>query len=276
MGRTVTEPRKLAEALASIRGWVIDMDGVLYRGQTALPHVQQFLTTLDTHDLPYILATNNSMQTPRQYVEKLARMGVSVRPERILTSALATAVWLKPRFPRGTPAYVVGMPALEEAIYGDGYFVPATAEARVVVSGLDLTLTYDKLKIADLALRGGAAYVATNADRTLPTEEGLLPGSGSIVAALTAASDVEPTVIGKPSTGMLEASLTELGLPASAAAMLGDRLDTDILGGNRAGMLTVMVLTGVNTLADLVASEIVPDVVVPDLAPLVTFYEGIR
>ena len=274
MGRAISNAEELARGLEPVHAWVIDMDGVLYRGQTVLPHVQDFLRTLEARRLPYILATNNSMQTQRQYVEKLDRMGIEVSIDRILTSAVATSVWLKHRYPRGTSAYVIGMPALEEAIHGDGYFARATTDARVVVSGLDLTLTYEKLKIADLAIRAGGAYVATNADRTLPTEEGLLPGSGSIVAALVAATDVEPAVVGKPSTGMLEASLDLLGTKPSETAMLGDRLDTDILGGFRTGMPTVLVLTGVQTLDDLKNSEIVPQLVIPDLGPLVRFYEA--
>lgn len=274
MGRAVSTPEQLAKALSTICGYVIDMDGVLYRGTAPLPHVQRFLSILTARGLPFILATNNSMQTPRQYVEKLAKMDIEVQPESILTSALATAVWLKRRFRQGTSAYVVGMPALEEAIYADGYFRPAGTDAELVVSGLDLTLTYDKLRTAGLAIRGGARYVATNADKTLPTEAGLVPGSGAIVAALTAATEVEPDVVGKPSAGMLEASLSQIGLQPDAAIMLGDRLDTDILGGQRAGMPTMLVLTGVNTLEDLKDSAIVPDLVIRDLGTLVDYYES--
>lgn len=268
-----TGTRELAEFLAPVTGYVIDMDGVLYRGRQPLPHVVEFLGALERRGIPYIMATNNSMSTPADYVDRLARMGIAVAPEHILTSGLATRVWLGERYPRGTKAFVVGMPALVEAILGDGFFQPGQTDADVVVSGLDLTLTYDKLKTAALAIRRGAAYVATNADATLPTEVGLVPGSGAIVAAIRAATDVEPTIIGKPEPGMLIEAARLMGTDPATTVMLGDRLDTDVLAGQRAGFLTLLVLTGVTQPADLERSAIKPDVVVPDLGPLVTYYQ---
>jgi 4-nitrophenyl phosphatase len=248
------------------------MDGVLYRGDAPLPHVSEFLSTLDRCGIPYVLATNNSMSTPQQYVAKLAKMGISVREDLIFTSGLATRAWLQARHPRGTKVFVIGMPALEAAIFDDGYFVPGGQDAQVVVNGLDLTVNYDKLKTATLAIRRGAVYVATNADNTLPTEEGLVPGSGSIVAALIAASGVAPEVIGKPSTGIVEASAAKIGTSAQETVMLGDRLDTDILAGERAGFITALVLTGVTHADELATSTVSPDVVLPDLSPLIELY----
>jgi 4-nitrophenyl phosphatase len=160
------------------------------------------------------------------------------------------------------------MAALKEAIFGDGYFTPAERDAQVVVSGADFELTYASLRTACLAIRAGADYVATNADATFPSEDGLVPGSGAIVAALSASTSVDPLVIGKPSPVMVEACLELMGVGKEAAVMLGDRLDTDILAGQRAGVRTVMVLTGVSTVAEAQATGIVPDVIVPTLAPL--------
>ncbi|HVX30765.1 MAG TPA: HAD hydrolase-like protein, partial [Nitrolancea sp.] len=244
---TVATASDLETALERARGYEIDMDGVLYRGDAGLPYVNDFLQALDRCRIPYVLATNNSTRSPEQYVEKLAKMGVRVEADRILTSGQATAARMKAKYPRGTTVYVLGMQALEEAVFGDGYFEPATTNAEVVVSGADFELTYDKLRIATLAIRSGA---------------------GSILAALVAATSVEPEVIGKPSTGMLVQGAALLGTAPAETVMLGDRLDTDILAGKRAGFITLLVLTGVSTLEELESSEVQPDVVVPDLAPL--------
>jgi 4-nitrophenyl phosphatase len=271
---TVATASDLRTALESARGYEIDMDGVLYRGDAGLPHVNDFLQSLDRCGIPYVLATNNSTRSPEQYVEKLAKMGVAVEADRILTSGQATAARMKSKYPRGTSVYVLGMRALEDAVFGDDYFIPATTNAEVVASGADFEVTYDKLRIATLAIRRGAGFIATNPDTTFPSEEGLIPGAGSILAALVAATSVEPEVIGKPSTGMLVQGATLLGTQPAETVMLGDRLDTDILAGKRAGFITLMVLTGVSTLEDLKTSDVQPDVVVPDLAPLVEYYRS--
>lgn len=262
----------LAARLSNVGGYVIDMDGVLYRGDTVLPYVCDFLDVLNERQIPYVMATNNSMRTPEQYVSKLASMEIHVPARSILTSGLATRGWLKERYPRGTRVFVIGMKALLDAIFEDGYFVPAGADADLVVSGADFELTYDKLKTAALAIRAGAPYVATNADRTFPTEQGLIPGSGAVVAAITAATDVVPDVIGKPAPGMLFEAAHVLGSEPASTVMLGDRLDTDILAGERAGFITVLVLTGVTEASELEFSEVQPDVVLSDLEPLVEFH----
>jgi 4-nitrophenyl phosphatase len=260
----------------SVRGCILDMDGVLYRGDTLVPEVPAFLESLELAGIGYAMATNNSTSSPGQYVEKLARMGLIVPQERIVTSGVATATYLRGRFPRGTTAYVVGMTALEDAIFGDGHFVPAGREAAIVVSGADFKLRYEKLRIACLAIRDGAAYVATNADKTFPSEEGIIPGSGAIVAALSAATGVDPVVIGKPSPEMIESCLSITGCEPRAALMIGDRLDTDILAGQRAGIRTLLVLTGVSTVQEVSDTGIVPDVIVETLAPLTAAFSRPR
>jgi 4-nitrophenyl phosphatase len=244
------------------------MDGVLYRGDTLIPEVPALLQALDDARIGWAMATNNSTSTPRQYAEKLARMGIDVPAERVVTSGVATAAYLKTQFPRGTPVYVVGMAALEEAMFADGHFVPAGRDAEVVVSGANFELRYEHLKIACLAIRDGASYVATNADKTFPTEEGLIPGSGAIVAALSAATGVDPTIVGKPNPELVESSMRIIGVTAQHALMVGDRLDTDILAGQRAGTRTLLVLTGVSTRQEVTESGIVPDVIVETLDPL--------
>ena len=263
--------------LGSVRGYVLDLDGVIYRGHTRLAHAREFLNALTAHGIPYIMATNNTMNTPEQYVAKLAGMGIDVPVDRILTSAIATRGWLQEHYPAGTGVYVIGMPSLHEAIFSGGYFQPAGTYAEVVVVGADFGLTYEKLKIATLAIRNGATFVATNGDKTFPTEEGQIPGAGSIVAALVASSGKEPVVVvGKPSPAMFLEAARILGTEPAETGMIGDRLDTDILGGERAGFVTILVLTGVTRPEDAEASTIQADIVLPNLGPLVNYYRGDR
>lgn len=262
--------------MADIRGYILDMDGVLYRGDTVIPGVAEFLAELDASGIAYTMATNNSTNSQMDYVRKLERMGITVPVESIFTSAIATATYLRSTYLEGTSIYVVGMTALREAIFGDGYFRPAETDAQVVVSGADFELHYSSLRTACLAIRDGADYVATNADTTFPTEAGLIPGSGAIVAALVAATNVKPTVVGKPSPVLVESCLTAMGLEPGQAVMLGDRLDTDILAGRDAGTRTVMVLTGVHGHADITAFGIEPELVVPTLDDLTAYHASRR
>jgi 4-nitrophenyl phosphatase len=271
--RVVASERTHVESvLCAVDALVFDMDGVLYRGNTRLPHVRELLAELDRCGVPYAMVTNNSTRTPAQYAEKLAGMGLTTPPERIVTSSLVTRAWLERHYPRGTRVYVVGMAALEEELFGDSYYTPAGIDAEVVVSGADFSLTYEKLRIATLAIRRGARYVATNPDKTFPSEEGLIPGSGAIIAALTATTDVTPVVLGKPEPAIMLRAAALLGVKPGRVLAIGDRLDTDVLAGQRAGFRTALVLTGVTTLGDLGAAELLPDLVLPDLHPLLEYY----
>jgi 4-nitrophenyl phosphatase len=259
--------RRLREAKA----WILDMDGVLYRGSEVLPGVRELLDALTLRERPVMLATNNSMSTPEAYQHKLAAMGLDIPASAVITSALATRDYLLRALPEGAGIYVIGMPALREQLFAGTPFHPVQygeEQPAAVVIGLDLDFTYDKLKAAHEALQRGALFIATNADSTLPTEAGLVPGAGSIVAALAAASGQIPIVIGKPETPMLETAMAQMGVLPEETVMLGDRLDTDILAGERAGMPTVLVLTGVSTREDLASAEVLPDVVVSDLPSL--------
>ncbi|MCX7622569.1 MAG: HAD-IIA family hydrolase [Thermomicrobium sp.] len=257
-----------------VRAIAFDMDGVLYRGEQPLPAAAGLVGELQQRGIGFVMVTNNATKTPEEYAAKLARMGMTVPPERIVTSAVATRDWMRQRYERGTRVYVLGMPALEQAVYEGGYFQPAGRDADVVVNGADFTLTYEKLKIATLAIRRGADWVATNADRTLPTEEGLLPGSGAIVAALQAATDRSPVVIGKPEPAMIFRAAELLGVAPEELLVVGDRLDTDVLAGKRAGALTALVLTGVSTEQDAASGSVQPDAVIDDLSVLLDTVRG--
>lgn len=259
-----------------IRGAIFDMDGVLWVGNQALPGLNDLFDWLHEQRIPYALATNNSSQTAADYIEKLAGMGVhGVDASRIITSASATAEYLAKRYPAGTKVHVLGMQGIRRALEDVGFDVDdAAPEVDLVVCGIDFALTYDKLKAATLRLHGDADFYATNPDKTFPTPEGIIPGAGSILAALEAAAGRTATVIGKPYAPMFEVALERMGVPASETLMVGDRLDTDIAGAELLGIATVLLFTGVTQPEALITSEIQPTVAYEDLPALVRAWAG--
>lgn len=257
--------------LHSLKALIIDMDGVLWLDDTPLPGLVSFFDFLRHQGISFILATNNASKTPGQYVQKLARFGVTIGPEHVLTSPLATAAFLQQEFKAGTKVYVVGQEGLQEAMGEAGFTVLADAgePAEVVVAGVDFTLTYDKLKYATWHIQRGARFVGTNADLTFPAEAGPMPGAGAILAAIQAATGVVPITIGKPERLMFDIAVEKMGTDPAQTAMLGDRLETDILGGQRAGLKTILVTTGIDNETTIQLKQIHPDVVFSGLEALV-------
>lgn len=243
------------------------MDGVLWRGETALPGLNNFFALLRQEHIGFILATNNSSKTQAQYVQKLAKFGVKVSPEEILTSALATAEYLKADYPPNSTFFVIGQDGIREAIISRGFNIGVENVAAVVV-GLDFNLTYDALKQATLLINKGAAFIGTNPDLTYPVEDNFAPGNGAILAALTAATGKEPKIIGKPNQAMFEVALKQMQASPNSTAMLGDRLETDILGGQQVGLKTILVLSGITQKEDLKTSSIKADWVFDNLEDL--------
>jgi 4-nitrophenyl phosphatase len=267
----VTAEANARRRLRAAKAFNFDMDGVLYRGDEALPGVNDLLNALTLREIGYMLATNNSMATAAEYVQKLAKMNIDVPEESILTSAMATRDYLLETLPADAGIYVIGMPALRTQLFRETSFRAiqyGEETPDAVVVGLDKTFTYEKLLMANQAIRAGARFVATNADATLPTEAGLVPGCGSIVAAVSTASGQIPTVIGKPEPLLLQMASERLGVDPGDSVMVGDRLDTDIIAGARAGMLTVLVLTGVSTRDEIADAPVLPDLVFTDLNAL--------
>lgn len=248
------------KVLRQIRNLIVDMDGVLYRGQESLPGAGEFLTYLVEAEVPFILATNNSTSTPGQYVAKLARLGIEVTEERILTSSQAAAQYIARVAPAGTRVYTIGEDGLLSALREQGFEL-TEGDVQYVVVGLDRQLTWDKLRVAALAIRAGATFIGTNPDTTLPTEEGLVPGNGAILAALEAATGVAPVIIGKPDAALLQLAIEKMGVTREGTAIVGDRLETDILAGKNAGITTVLVLGGIATREELEGSPYRPDLV---------------
>jgi 4-nitrophenyl phosphatase len=259
--------------LPGLRALIVDMDGVLYRGNYVLPGTRGFLAFLREQGICFTLATNNATKTPQQFVERLAGMGVTIQPEEVMTSALATASYLASIAAPGTRVFVVGQDGLRDALLEAG-FVLVEDEAEYVVAGMDFRIGYERLAQATLQIRAGARFIGTNPDRTFPSERGIVPGAGSLLAFLETATDVKPTVIGKPATAMIEQAIERMGAEPGTTAVLGDRLETDILAGQRANLPTILVLSGVTDRELLKKSEIQPDLVFDDVGHLHAVWKG--
>ncbi len=266
------------EPFTNIRALIIDMDGVLWHGAQPLPGLIEFFQTLRERQIRFILATNNASLTPVQYVTKLAQMGVTVAQNQILTSGIATALYLSKLVnPAETRVFVVGEDGATQPLIEHGFTLTELYEvnnsnsgtgkkgADIVVCGKDQTLTWDKLATATLNIRAGAKFIGTNADTTLPTERGITHGNGAILAALEVATGVTPTIIGKPEPIIYQQALALLGVEPAETVAIGDRLETDILGAVRTGIRSIMVLTGVSTEDDLKEADYQPTWVMPDI-----------
>lgn len=249
---------------------IFDCDGVIYRGGRRLPHALETFRVLRKERVPCRFITNNSTQTRKEYLDKLLGMGIEAELGEIHSSAHASRLYLDGAARPGARVLVVGEKGLREEISASFEVVPHTAwsGAQYVVVGMDREFTYEKLKSAFLALRAGARLIATNRDPTFPMEGGaILPGGGSIVAAIEAAAGREGFLIGKPAPFMLERALEETGADPGASLLIGDRASTDILAGKRAGVRTLLVLTGVTSAGEARAlpAALRPDFVSPDL-----------
>lgn len=258
----------MAPSLASLRGFLVDLDGVVYTGDEVIPGAPEFFELLRERGTPFLLITNNSSRRAEQFAEKLSGMGIPVRPEEILTSAQATAEFLATQAEPGSSAFVIGEEGLRSCLERAGFRLVDDPNADCVVVGLDRGLNYAKLTTAIRAVARGARFIGSNPDVSLPVEDGLIPGAGAIQAAITAATGIKPLIVGKPEPPMVEIGLRLLGRGPAETAMIGDRLDTDIAGGQRVGMVTILVLTGISTAAEAAAQPTPPDYVLPDLTEL--------
>jgi 4-nitrophenyl phosphatase len=253
---------------------LLDMDGVLYVGNQALPGVQALLNYLDASNRRWLCVTNNSSRTSANFAEKLAGMDIQVAPEHILGSAQATAEWLAEQYPNSAKLLVMGEPSLRGALQSKGFaFVTDPLEAEVVVASIFFGLNYQVLTDVTLAIRNGARFIATNPDPSLPTERGQVPGTGSIVALLATASGRQPEFVGKPYPGMYQQAMHRLGSTPPTTLMVGDRYDTDIAGALDLGMVTAGVLTGVTTREEYATVMRPPHLVVEGLPELLAAFQ---
>lgn len=228
-----------------ICSWLMDMDGVLVREEHAIPGAERFLARLSELGRPFLVLTNNSTYTRRDLAARLAANGLHVPEEAIWTSALATARFLRDQRPGGS-AFVIGEAGLTTALHEAGYTLTERSPDYVVL-GETRTYSFERITRAIRLIAGGARFIATNPDATGPAVEGPLPATGSVAALISRATEVEPYFVGKPNPLMMRSALNAIDAHSETAAMIGDRMDTDIVSGLEAGMETVLVLTGVTT-----------------------------
>jgi 4-nitrophenyl phosphatase len=254
-----------------IRALILDMDGVLWRGTEAIGDLHAIFDQISKNGWRVLFATNNGSRTIQQYIELLASFGVDAQPWQVITSSIAVANLLSKKFPNGGPVYIVGEQGVIEACKEHGFF-QSESTALAVIAGIDRSLTYDKLKTATMLIRSGVLFIGTNPDRTFPTPEGLVPGAGAILAAITTATDVSPIIVGKPEPAMYQIALERLKLSPNEVLVVGDRPETDIVGAQALGCPTALVLTGVTDSTRAHTFKPAPDLIVKDLESLVKLH----
>lgn len=247
--------------------WLLDMDGVLIHEEVALPGAKEFIGRLQEQDKEFLVLTNNSIYTRRDLSARLADVGIDVPEERIWTSAVATAQFLSNQVPDAS-AYVIGEAGLKTALHKVGYTLTDT-DPDFVVLGESRTYSFQNITQAVQLIDQGARFVATNPDATGPSPEGPLPATGSVAALLTKATGQEPYFVGKPNPVMIRSGLNRIGAHSESTAMVGDRMDTDVVAGIEAGLTTYLVLTGSTSRDELTEFAYRPDDVVESVAELV-------
>ncbi|HVY97642.1 MAG TPA: HAD-IIA family hydrolase [Solirubrobacterales bacterium] len=250
-----------------IGSWLMDMDGVLVHETTALPGADAFLGRLRELGRPYLLLTNNSIYTRRDLAARLRASGLEVEEEEIWTSALATARFLESQRPGGT-AFVVGESGLTTALYQAGYTL-SDDDPDYVVLGETRTYSFERITQAIRLVGAGARFIATNPDPTGPSPSGLLPATGSVAALITRATGVAPYFVGKPNPLMMRSALNAIDAHSETTAMIGDRMDTDIVAGLEAGLETILVLSGVTRAEEAERFPYRPSRIVDSVADLV-------
>jgi 4-nitrophenyl phosphatase len=253
---------------ADVKGIILDMDGVLWRSDQPLLDMPRFFAGVKALGIPVVLATNNGTRSIEQYVERMAGFEVTVEPWQVVNSAIATADYLSKHFPQGGPVFVVAETGVIEALAEKGFYLAKKEEPLAVIAGMDRAMSYDKLAKAALLIRAGKPFIGTNTDLTFPTPHGLVPGAGATLAYLEAATSVHPVVIGKPEPYLYNFAIERLGTHPADTLAVGDRLETDILGGQRIGSPTVLVLSGVTNAEQAAQWQPQPDLVLPNLADL--------
>lgn len=247
-------------------GYLIDMDGVIYRGSELIRGASSFISELKTRAIPFLFLTNNSQRARRDVATKLQRLGIDVEEQHVYTCAMATARFLATQKPGGT-AYVIGEGGLLTALHSNGFSI-VDKDPDYVVVGEGRNLNFEMAEQALGMIRNGAKLIATNMDPNCPTQHGMRPGCGAIVALLEAASGIKAFSVGKPSPIMLRAARKELGLTTDETIVIGDTMDTDIVGGVQMGYKTILVLSGGTAASDLSRYAFRPDLVVESIADL--------
>lgn len=228
---------------------LIDLDGTMYHGNRMIEGADQLITDVRAHGIPYAYVTNNASRTPESIAQLLNEMGIEADSQEVCTSALAAAEYVAQEHPHAR-VYCIGESGLREALAGAGLEL-VEDQPDYVIQGIDRNFTYDKLTAAMRWIRGGSRFIMTNPDLQLPSHDGLLPGAGTLGAAIEASTQVKPTVIGKPSNILMKYALDHLGIQADEAVVVGDNMRTDIAAGAAAGCRTALVLTGITTRSNM-------------------------
>ncbi|NRD76401.1 TIGR01457 family HAD-type hydrolase [Bacillus sp. BRMEA1] len=227
------------------KGYLIDLDGTMYKGSERIEAASDFVKKLKTKGIPYLFVTNNSSRTPAQVAEKLNDFDIPANEELVFTTSQATANYIY-GIKKDASVYAIGEEGILTALEEKGFSF-AGEHADFVVMGIDRAINYEKLAVACLAVRNGATFISTNGDIALPTERGLLPGNGSLTSVVAVSTQTKPIFIGKPESIIMEQALKVIGTAKEDTLMVGDFYDTDILAGINAGMDTLLVHTGVTT-----------------------------
>ena len=259
--------------LTKFKTILLDGDGVLWKSDNPLPGLNPFFDFLVGNKINWALLTNNNTRTARDYIVKFGKFGISATSNSVFTSSSTTAKYLLDRFGQGAPLHVVGMDGLKTTLEDAGFQISIGEELPenevvAVVAGMDRQINHQKIKIAMRLIMNGAAFIATNIDGSYPTPEGISPGTGMVVGALQFASGVKPFVAGKPHPSIFQTALKEFDVNPEDTLMVGDRLETDILGASALGIRTAAVLTGVTSREEISASEIKPDFIYEDISQL--------
>jgi 4-nitrophenyl phosphatase len=255
--------------VAKLKALILDMDGVLWRDMEPIGDLPAILAQIEAKGLQLAYATNNATRTVEQYQEKFRGYGVDAKAEQIFTSSKATADYLSKRHPNGGTVFVVGERGLRDALEQKGFTI-GEKDCVAVAVGLDRKLTYDKLKRATLLIRSGAAFIGANPDPTLPSPEGEVPGAGTILAALETSTGTKPTIIGKPERALVDSAMAAMGVLPEETMMVGDRAETDVAAGQKAGTRTALLLSGVTSERAARAWKPAPEYIEKDLSTLVS------
>lgn len=258
----MSEPR-----LDLLKGFILDLDGVLWRGGVALPGAAEFLKLLEADGRPYVVATNEPAYNPEELAERLNRLGFPVSPDRVLTAGMVAIEELQRLHSAGAQVQVIGTDSLKALVEEAGFVVGGGAvDALIVTMSQDVKMT--ELNLALQALNQGADFLAPNREMTYPTAEGVGAGDGMLVVALEEASGRRATVVGKPNQSFFGSALHMFDLPPAEVLVIGDNLETDIVGGQSAGASTALVLTGMTDREQLATRDVTPDWVFADIGEL--------
>lgn len=235
--------------MKSYQGYLIDLDGTMYRGTEAIESAVKFVNALHNKDIPYLFVTNNSVSTQEDVSQRLNRMNIPSTPSNVLTSAMATATYIKSKIAHAK-CFVIGGKGLNDALEKEGVSITEQSPDYVVM-GMDQNINYEKLTQACLAIRDGAQFISTNGDKAIPTERGFVPGNGSLTSVVSVSTGMEPMVIGKPQKTIMEEAISFINLPKENVLMIGDNYHTDILAGIHADIDTLLVFSGITQQEDI-------------------------